>query len=402
MSKIMANSKRVEIVDHLRGVAILFVLMVHCIGTAYGGELLPWHGWFRNFSVRPTFIIMSFFTLGKAGVAIFFIVSGFCIHSSFERNRNWRSFFISRFFRVYPPYFLAVLLFAFAFPGWMGHLHLQQSADWYQLLTHLLLIHNVSPEYLSGINGSFWSLGIEVQLYLIYPLLLWMVARVGWRNAMFIVAAIEILLRVGASLAVCSGQTDSPWAKVWSQAAFSPFGYWYSWSLGAWIADAYLKGRPLPLRKQSLTLWLALWLVSYLVKPLDSFFFLLAAVSTVVATSKLLGGDRPPFSIPAWTGDFLKQMGEWSYGIYLVHQPFLLMVFGPIIGWISFISVSAYDYLSEPPYLNQYGIVFRFLITLLSLLIVIPLGVLWFRAVERPSLALGNKVKTWLKAKNAG
>jgi len=400
MSKLMTSPKRVEVLDYLRGAAIFSVLMAHCLFTAYGGTLLPWQGWFRSFSVRPSFLVLFPFSLGTAGVAIFFIVSGFCIHASYSQSRNWRNFYISRFFRIYPPYFVAMLAFAFLFPRWVGHLSFNDDKDWQQLFTHLLLVHNWSPQYLGGINGSFWSLAIEVQLYLIYPLLLWLVARFDWRNTMFMVAAIEILLRMGTSIAECSGQTDAAWAKLWWHAAYSPFGYWCSWALGAWIGDAYLNNRPLPLLKQPLTPWLVLTVASDLVKPLESFFFLLAAVSVAIATSKLLNGSRPGFPVPAFVRNFFKQLGEWSYGIYLVHQPLLYLVFYPAMGWISFISVSFSDYVSQPPYMNQYGLIFRFLIALILLLIVIPLGVLWFRAVEQPSISWGKKFKNRLKARN--
>ena len=65
----------------------------------------------RSFTLDPIEIV---------GVAIFFVVSGFCIHLSFRRGApgDWRGFFIRRFFRIYPPYFLAVLIFAFFF--WPG------------------------------------------------------------------------------------------------------------------------------------------------------------------------------------------------------------------------------------------------------------------------------------------
>jgi peptidoglycan/LPS O-acetylase OafA/YrhL len=46
------------------------------------------------------------------GVPIFFVVSGFCIHVSFQQqSREWGGFFLRRFFRLYPAYLAAVLLF---------------------------------------------------------------------------------------------------------------------------------------------------------------------------------------------------------------------------------------------------------------------------------------------------
>lgn len=395
----MIDSKRVEVLDYLRGAAIFSVLMVHCLATAYGGVLLPWHGWFRNFSVHPAFLVMFPFSFGKEGVAIFFIVSGFCIHTSFQQKKNWKHFFINRFFRIYPPYFFTVILFALCLPGWPGHLTFHHSEDWFQLFTHLLLIHNFSQQYLLGINGAFWSLAIEVQLYLIYPVLLWMVSRLNWRKTMLILAAIEIFLRASICIANTGGQSDSTWARILWPIEMSPLGYWCSWSLGARIADAHIRHQPLPFLKQSLVFWAIFTLIGYLVKPLESFRFLLVAVTVAIMTSKLLNGWRPGFPIPAWTKNMFKQLGAWSYGLYLVHQPIIYILFFPIIGWIYLFSPSFSDYLSEPPFTNQCGIFFRFFVTLASLLIVVPIGALWFRMLERPGISLGNKFKERLMAK---
>jgi peptidoglycan/LPS O-acetylase OafA/YrhL len=66
--------------------------------------------------------------LGWVGVPIFFTVSGFCIHLSYQRSREngFKRFFTRRFFRIYPPYLLAVLFFGLIFGerlgwGWRTH-----------------------------------------------------------------------------------------------------------------------------------------------------------------------------------------------------------------------------------------------------------------------------------------
>ena len=43
-----ASSQHSDVLDYMRGAAILGVLMVHCLALAYGGNLLPWHGWVRD------------------------------------------------------------------------------------------------------------------------------------------------------------------------------------------------------------------------------------------------------------------------------------------------------------------------------------------------------------------
>ena len=132
-----SGSKHLELLDHLRGVAILAVLIFHTLGMAFGYDALPWKGWLRDFSGHATFLcFLPVGMIGQAGVAIFFVVSGFCIHLSFEtQGREWSRFFIRRFFRIYPPYLLALLL-SFLILAINPGLDFRGRDFWTQLLMH--------------------------------------------------------------------------------------------------------------------------------------------------------------------------------------------------------------------------------------------------------------------------
>src|SRR5215469_5366122 len=97
--------------DHFRGIAILSVFLFHSLFATFHLSNLPWNGWFPDVASSKTLLLLLPVTMGWAGVAIFFVISGFCIHYSFHQHgRNWRTFFLRRFFRICPPYFFAVLL----------------------------------------------------------------------------------------------------------------------------------------------------------------------------------------------------------------------------------------------------------------------------------------------------
>jgi peptidoglycan/LPS O-acetylase OafA/YrhL len=85
-----------------------------------------------------------------------------------QQGRKWGSFFLRRFFRIYPPYFFAVWLFALIYP--LTRFNIVRG--WQQLAYHLLLIHNLKSGASAGINPAFWSIGVKAQLYLLYPVLL--------------------------------------------------------------------------------------------------------------------------------------------------------------------------------------------------------------------------------------
>src|SRR4051794_33828652 len=109
-------------IDILRGVAVLVVFSFHCLTASFHVSIFDQ-------------------LLGTAGVAIFFAISGFCIHLSFSRQPDWGVFWLRRAFRLYPAYLLAVVLFS------AGPLR-----DVWQISSHLLLIHNFYVKTIYGLN----------------------------------------------------------------------------------------------------------------------------------------------------------------------------------------------------------------------------------------------------------
>ena len=373
-----SNGKHIELLDHLRGVAILAVLVFHTLGMAFGYDALPWKGWFRDFSGHTAFVyFLPVGMIAQAGVAIFFVVSGFCIHLSFQtQGRQWRGFFIRRFFRIYPAYILA-LFFSFLLLTINPGLDFASREFWVQLLSHGLLVHNFNPATVGGINAALWSLAVEAQLYLIYPLLLVLVGRMGWGRAMGMLAACELLIRGFDGGVQTLDAAGTAAGQVSWLLANSPFGYWFSWALGAFIADAWLKKQPLPFAHASPLRWLVLALGVHFARPLCGFQFLLFAVTTAAVTGRCLSGSRPPVKAPAFSLALLQRIGLWSYSLYLLHQP-LLHVYSHLIVW-----AVPVGHRPAPA---------AFVLVMLTWLIIIPLSALWYRLVEMPGIAFGRKI----------
>lgn len=151
---ITKHSERFNGLDHLRALAIVLVLLYH----------------YRAFK-HPVWIE----TLGRfgwTGVDLFFVLSGFLISGQlFKDMRNGvsidvKTFYIKRFFRIFPPYFFTLFLY-FTFPVFRER----------EALPSLWKFVSFTQNYgLDVINqGTFshaWSLCIEEQFYFILPLIL--------------------------------------------------------------------------------------------------------------------------------------------------------------------------------------------------------------------------------------
>ena len=379
------TEKHISFLDPIRGLALLSVFLYHSVAATFGTFELGWTGFLHDLNVSRSFLAILPATLGWLGVAIFFVVSGFCIHLSHERSRQkgFQVFFLRRFFRIYPPYLLALCFFAFVFPptrlDFSSHLHRAHTEFAYSLLTlstHLLLVHSL-VEFLScSINGSFWSIAVEVQLYALYPLLLWVVSRLGWRGALLLTGIVEGVMRgmMGTTMAFLPSFDIPGWF------ALSPLIFWFSWAIGAALADAYLKGERLPFRTFPLWLWPMLTLGCYCVLPLYAFCFMLAALSSATFIAYLLAKPAPALpSLGAfgWLFKHLSWAGTVSYSAYLIHQPLVDLV--PQLAGRFFPGVTL-------PALVLYGL------CLLSWFPILGLSYLLYRWVELPSIAWGKGV----------
>jgi peptidoglycan/LPS O-acetylase OafA/YrhL len=156
----------IEVLDGLRGIAILMVVLYHV-------WLISWLD--HTINLAGIRINLNFFPeTGFLGVELFFFISAFCLFYPYARYmfegakfQTVKEFTYRRFIKIIPSYYLSILLIMVLFQPQLGTL---KDAVWH-IFTHLFLIHNFFPETSGTINGVFWSLGVEVQFYVVFPFL---------------------------------------------------------------------------------------------------------------------------------------------------------------------------------------------------------------------------------------
>lgn len=144
-------------VDGLRALAALFVVAHHIHRTLWWPNSPPP-------GIRP---FVSPLLYGHYAVSVFIVISGFCLMLPVIRADGMLPGGVVRFFRrralrILPPYYCAIAFTA---------LFVDHNIDKKQMLAHLFLVHNLWASTYNGINGTFWSIAVECQIYLLFPLL---------------------------------------------------------------------------------------------------------------------------------------------------------------------------------------------------------------------------------------
>jgi peptidoglycan/LPS O-acetylase OafA/YrhL len=147
-----------DVLDGLRGLAIGLVVWYHAwlvSGQGIAG---------LNFVAEAGFL----------GVDLFFFISGFCLLYPYARAlREGRSvpttrrFMTRRAVKILPSYLVALAVFAIVY-----HARFASPAEAaVQLASHVTFLHTLTPLTFGAISGPLWTIGVEVQFYLLFPLI---------------------------------------------------------------------------------------------------------------------------------------------------------------------------------------------------------------------------------------
>ena len=172
----MISPQRQNNFDLIRLLAASQVVLAHAIGhTELAAKLPPW-----GKQVFDALMMLP-------GVPIFFVISGFLITQSFERNpENWKDYFWRRSLRIFPALWvcLIVTLAALGFFGFLGSdfILTKTFAAW--LAGQVSFAQFYNPEHFRdfGIgvaNGALWTITVELQFYLFVPISHWIIRNSG-------------------------------------------------------------------------------------------------------------------------------------------------------------------------------------------------------------------------------
>lgn len=159
--------------DGLRGLAVLLVLCYDCLKIPAGGGLI-------------VLLSRKMAAFGWIGVDLFFVLSGFLITGilldTVGKRGYWKSFILRRALRIFPLYYATLLLVFVVLPAlatamrwgelneWLAAARADQLWYWMYAQNWLFAWRGLWPE--ERVLNHFWSLAVEEQFYLVWPLLL--------------------------------------------------------------------------------------------------------------------------------------------------------------------------------------------------------------------------------------
>lgn len=369
--------RRFAPLDGLRAVGALMVVVTHVSAHTATSFTEPFGGILSRFD---------------AGVALFFVISGFLLYRPYVAARltggaspRTGGYLWRRALRILPVLWIAVagvwVLFDHGTPAG-------------QYLRHLLLVQIYWPEnWVLGLT-QMWSLAVEGAFYVALPLLAWLLVRTARDPLLFVRRSLLVLgvLVVASPLWIYAvTELEHPTAPQWLPAYLGWFAI--GMALVTWQQARCLGILPVSrvdlLARHPGTLWLTSLVVLVIAatpiagsRGLDAAvpgeaafknlaYAIFALLLVLPCVAALRNGDDPP-AARALGGPLGRWLGDISYGIFAYHLLILELV-GPLVGHENFT-----------------GGFWRLLLPTLA--VTIPVAWLSHRFIERPIMRWGQRV----------
>jgi peptidoglycan/LPS O-acetylase OafA/YrhL len=251
-------------------------------------------------------------------VPLFFLLSGYCIHASnvkYIRGNKplpLKEYYFRRFWRIYPPYFVAVL-FAVA-----AEQLVQQgsSINKMDLIVHLFSLQGLSVTYFNTINVVLWTITVELEFYILYPVFYYLRRRYSLNTAIAIALLVSI---ISIGFFISKGNISLP-------ERYCVLNIWFAWCCGAFLADKRLIDPTALTKRVYIIIYTVILIGFYLTRYLpDELVIITYQLRILIWTAPMMFLiSREAFFRKwnhLWIVKVFAAVGLSSYSLYLFHEP---------------------------------------------------------------------------------
>jgi len=330
--------KRLVWIDISKGLAILFVVYFHFFRTVFEHYQLPPGDWSSLAASTMSILRAAWWQvsgLGFHAVGAFIILSGWTLmQSTMARAESghvaWGAWYAARFVRLYPMYWVAHLVYLIS--PFIARL---EPVDERIILSLLgLRFINIEMNFMY-LNAAWWYFGMLIQFYLNFPLLFWAARKVGAWIFFLIACALGFFVRY-LLLDVY------PVPGLWTLGGFAICRlpeFAFGMALGMWhLGSTRMRQTASPARtyggQASRVEWFLLrgpaLVAGLLLYPLalklydNGIAYVFCDFGTGACCFLAIVGIAGLISRVGGLAKVLGLVGMYSYGLYLIHQPYVI------------------------------------------------------------------------------
>lgn len=362
--------KKYPFIDALRGLAILSVVFFHTAVVVQPGSHL----------------LTMIKEQGARGVQLFYIASALTIFLSMrgraDENAATRNFFVRRFFRIAPLFYLSMLAYLLVY-GFGPRAGAPYGINGWHILWTATFLNGWHPEMINSVVPVGWSIAVEMTFYLLAPLLFARLRNI--RHSLLLLVVTLVLMKLLREFLF------PPLSALYPDHQYFIRLYFYLWFfaqlpvfvMGTLVYQVFVKTAGKPDRSLGVTLLLlsVFLFVSFLnvstyanLLPIHILYGLAFGVFALALAFNPVKFLVNPFTV--W-------VGKLSYSVYLVHYGIAILLFN-LLG--DKIPAGNLNY---------------FLVFLLLVAVTLPVSWLTYTFVERPGIRLGKQILRRLEQKRA-
>lgn len=318
------NNNRVSgsIFDILRVFGALCVFLIHFLG-------------YRNIPV-PTFVY-NYFTHCAYGVCIFFVISGYLIMQSLERQADLKTYFVKRAVRIIPAYYVILIFGIIVWDIWLNQMP-KDSMLHIGWLRYFLFLNTLVPSgeyyYWNDLWG-LWTMSCFALFYVLAPIVKSKVKN--YRQSVVMLACVIVVCYVikEALERILMG-ANVPYSEMF--AGDSAYFNMISFAMGVCVWFAVREGKETYYLRIVLVMLTALLLAK--VDSYNRMIWSLITCGVIIAFKDFNYSEKYAF-----VGKIFKTLSKYSFTVYLVHFPIMQLIIYysdnvSYVGYVPFLIIS--------------------------------------------------------------